>query len=323
LARGSTSEKRNVDTMKHCLLKPIILLSLISSVASAATGLTHDAESTPRFGVYEIVLTDDGAVANPFDTQVTVTFTPPSGEKQARTVHAFYDGDNTRRARVYVSETGRWRWSSACATDKGLDGKAGTFRRATEQSRGSEQSRWPIEAIITRGYAVVTAYYGDLTPDHAEGFRDGVQSLFSRTSPAPDEWGAIGAWTWGLSRALDYLESDAGIDARKVIVHGHSRVAKAALWAGGQDQRFAIVIARKYNDNEAALPVDQHHGNFYQQQVFHSTRTHDEPETNTYSTRDAQAAIPPWRQRATRAAVARCNDAGVYSYRPDSEHCPS
>jgi len=167
--------------------------------------------------------------------------------------------------------------------------------RATEASRGSAAASWPVERILDRGYALATVYYGDLEPDHADGWKDGVRSRLGRGTTGrfgPDDWGAIGAWAWGLSRALDVLAKDADVDGRRVAVIGHSRLGKAALWAGAQDERFAMVISnnsgeggaalarrrfgettetitsafphwfcsryREYAGREAALPVDQH-----------------------------------------------------------------
>lgn len=116
--------------------------------------------------------------------------------------------------------------------------------RATEASRGTNDS-WQIEMAIDRGYAVATAYHGDIDPDNKDDWSNGVHALYykpGQTQPGPHEWGTIAAWAWGLSRMADYLVTDDDVDGGRMIVIGHSRNGKTALLAGALDERFAIVI---------------------------------------------------------------------------------
>ena len=128
--------------------------------------------------------------------------------------------------------------------------------RASEASRGTTASRWPVEAIVDAGCAVMTAYCGDLAPDDPEEVGGGIAALFAddiAALPVDQRWGALGMWAWGLSRMCDVVDELSGLDPARVAVLGHSRLGKAALWAGAQDERFGMVISNNSGCGGAAL----------------------------------------------------------------------
>ena len=113
-----------------------------------------------------------------------------------------------------------------------------------------------IEAFLDAGFGFATIYYGDIEPDFKNGVPYGIRSVYlkpGQATPGPDEWGAISAWAWGLSRAMDYFETDKQIDAKRVALQGTSRLGKTVLWAGVHDTRFKMVIASCSGEGGAAL----------------------------------------------------------------------
>ena len=110
---------------------------------------------------------------------------------------------------------------------------------------GRQKDTWQLERILSHGYGLATFCYTDVAPDKILDVVTGVQTDYYQPGqryPMPDEWGSIAAWAWTASRVVDYLETDKQVDASRVAVIGHSRLGKAALWAGATDKRFALTI---------------------------------------------------------------------------------
>lgn len=167
-------------------------------------------------------------------------------------------------------------------------------RENIDPTRKLKDDFWPAEMIVKRGYVAATFHNSELSTDKPLNFNNGVHKVFdTHEGKRPgDAWGTIAGWAWGASRALDYLERDPTVDAGKIAVVGHSRGGKTALWAGANDERFAMAISNnsgctgaalarrkkgervarinrafphwfcgnynKFNEREDELPIDQH-----------------------------------------------------------------
>ncbi|MFD2521981.1 glucuronyl esterase domain-containing protein [Emticicia soli] len=162
----------------------------------------------------------------------------------------------------------------------------------TDPTRKVKSEFWPAEMAIDSGYAIAAFHISDAAPDNKDTYQNSVLQLYPEQLNADNGMKAIGAWAWAASRVMDYFKTNKDIDFNKVSLVGHSRGGKAALWAGAQDKRFAMIFAscsgntgaalarrkvgesikainttfphwfnnnyKRFNDNADALPVDQH-----------------------------------------------------------------
>jgi hypothetical protein len=128
----------------------------------------------------------------------------------------------------------------------------------TDPTRKVKSGFWPAEQVIARGYGIAAIQNDALAPDDRFRYRNNAIRLFegSLTPPTPrpaDAWGALAAWAWGASRAMDYLATDPRVDPDRVAVVGHSRGGKAALWAAAEDERFGMVVSNESGEGGASL----------------------------------------------------------------------
>ena len=115
---------------------------------------------------------------------------------------------------------------------------------------------WPIGDILDRGYAFIAVYQQDLIGHNEVSFESGIQPLFfkdGQSFPKASEWGVLTTIGWSAMRALDYLETDNDVNFNKVVIMGHSKTGKAALWTAAQDERFALAISAQSGCAGAAL----------------------------------------------------------------------
>ena len=130
---------------------------------------------------------------------------------------------------------------------------AALAKRYPEISASHSGPTWQ-QQVLARGWGYAIYIPTSVQMDNGDGLTQGVIGLANKGQPRPlDDWGALRAWAWGASRALDYFETDKSVDAKQIGVEGHSRYGKAALVAMAYDPRFAIAYISSSGEGGAKL----------------------------------------------------------------------
>ena len=272
-----TAEGKSVTTAEHWrnVRRPLILSLFANFIYGAVPVPPEPIEHT-----YNVIKKDkvfmDGKATK---LDVSIRFKNRKGAVQTHVV-VFIPNDAKEPAPAFMMLS--------------FDSPRGTSLQLSSSRKGRLRNGVPLAELIANGYGYVSVYHGDLIGHNEVSFGRGIHKLFFRDGqsyPKAHEWGVLGANAWTGMRALDYLETNDRIDASRVAVMGHSKMGKATLWAAAQDERFALAIsaqsgcggaalwrrkygetmaklnrfphwlsinARKFNNREDDLPVDQH-----------------------------------------------------------------
>ena len=110
------------------------------------------------------------------------------------------------------------------------------------------------QQVLAKGWGYAMYIPTSVQPDNGEGLAAGIIGLVNKGQPRQlDDWGALRAWAWGSSRALDYFETDKSVNAKRVGLEGHSRYGKATLVAMAYDPRFWIAYVSSSGEGGAKL----------------------------------------------------------------------
>ena len=176
--------------------------------------------------------------------QIEMTFSMNNGRSHKAVMLLFIPAAAKEKVPVFCGLTFNGNHVVLDDPDILVTGEVGSKYRSFDRTPGAQSRRFPLKEIMKRSFALAVCSYHDFFPDDARAWKESIFSLFmtdEELTPRGRDVSAIGGWAWGLSRMLDFLETHPAVDGSRAAVFGHSRLGKAALWAGAEDTRFKLV----------------------------------------------------------------------------------
>lgn len=203
------------------------------------TGTTHTNNSDIPVITKQLVGHVNNSAYPLIKVDIDLTLTTPANAKEPVPVMMEF-GFNFSRG------FGRFRGTNA-------PGATNRFARAGFRGRQGGGPTWQ-QQLLAKGWGYAILVPTSIQADNGAGLTKGIIGLCNKGQPRKaDDWGALRAWAWGASRALDYFETDPAVDANQVGIEGLSRYGKAALVTMAYDQRFAIGFIGSSGEGGAKL----------------------------------------------------------------------